>query len=366
MQGRLWRVRPDVFVSMPTEKVKILFLRRSALAAAALCFSCASRLLAGPGAGTTSANFLKIPVAVIPTALAESYTALSGPDSILYNPAGLGLLSYSAFSGTHNRYLEEITQEYAALAYRSKYGTVGAAFSTVASGKITAYDVNDMVIGETSTSHQLWILSFAQSWPRFRNDTGKLDPMLITPSWSRIPNEQDYRPKTYRVAAGASVKKIIEKLDNVSGSVYTFDAGAVLVLPGHLQLGASALNITGKQKFMYESYALPKTLRVGAASDFHTINDMIIFTVATDMVKYSDAQSFNTMGIEADFMRLFQLRAGYRTRRDIGARLSAGFGLNFDKFAEKGGFISGVRVDYSYLAFGDLGNTHRFGLQLIW
>lgn len=341
-------------------------MRRRALAAAVLCFYFAPPLFAGSGAGTTSANFLKIPVAVIPTALGESYTALSGPDSILYNPAGLGLLSYSAFSGTHNRYLEEITQEYAALAYRSRYGTLGAAFSMVSSGKITAYDSNDSIIGETSTNHQLWIVSFAQSWPRFRRDIGKLDPMLITPSWSRIPQEPDYRPKTYRVAVGASLKKIMEELDNVRGSVYTFDAGAILVLPGHLQLGASALNITGKQRFIYEEYALPQTLRVGAARDFHTINDIIIFTVATDMVKYSDDRAFNTVGVEADFMRLFQLRAGYRTRRDIGPRLSGGFGLNFDKFTERGGFINGIRVDYSYLAYGDLGNTHRFGLQLIW
>ena len=334
-------------------------------AAAALCFVFKAPLSAGSEAGTTSANFLKIPAAVIPTALGEAYTAMIGPDSILYNPAGLGLMSYSAFSGTHNRYLEEITQEYAAVAYRSRYGTLGAAFSMVNSGKFDAYDANDMLIGETSTSHQLWILSFSQSWPRFRRDIGRLDPMLITPSWSRIPEERDYRPKTYRISLGASVKKIVEELDRVSGSEYTFDAGAMLVLPGHFQFGASALNMTGEQKFVYESYPLPRTYRVGAAKDFHTINDLIIFTAASDMVKYSDMPTFSVFGIEADIMRLFQVRAGYRSERDIGPRLSGGFGLNFDKFTESA-IIKGARVDYSYFGFGDLGNTHRFGLQMVW
>jgi len=138
----------------------IAFVRR-ALAAAALFFFSAGRLFAEGGAGTTSANFLKIPVAVIPAALGESYTAMAGPDSILYNPAGLGLMSYSSFSGSHNRYIEGISQEYAALTYRTKFGTAGVGLSTLSSGKIDAYDKDDMLIGETSTNHLMWVLSYA-------------------------------------------------------------------------------------------------------------------------------------------------------------------------------------------------------------
>jgi len=341
------------------------FIARAA-AAALLCCCLRAPLSAAPETGTTGANFLKIPVAVIPAAMAESYTALVGPDSILYNPAGLGLMSYSSFSGTHNKYLEEINQEYASLAYSSRYGTLGAAYTTLSSGKITAYDSDDAIIGETATSHRMWTVSCAGSWPRFRADQGKLDPMLITPSWSRIPPVLDYRPKVYRVALGASLKKIMEELDGVTASAYTMDAGAILVLPGHFHAGVSAQNIGGKQKFLAESYPLPEVLRGGLARDFHTVNDIMIFTVATDLVKYSDAYAYGTAGINADIMRMFQFRVGYRSRRDIGSRLSGGFGLNFDKFTDKNSFIRGARIDYSYLAYGDLGVTHRFGFQIIW
>jgi len=341
------------------------FIRRVP-AAAALCLFFAGRLFAEGGAGTTSANFLKIPVAVIPAAMGESYTAMVGPDSILYNPAGLGLMSYSSFSGTHNRYIDEISQQYLAVTYRSKYGTAGLGFSTLSSGKIDAYDHNDMLIGETSTNHMLWILSYAQCWPHFNEDIGKLDPMVITPNWTKVTPVLDYRPKTYRVAVGASLKKISEKLDKVSASAYTADAGAILVLPGHFHVGVSALNITGEQKFVYEAYKLPGVVRAGIAKDFHSINDIIIVTVASDMVKYSDVPAFNTAGIEADFMRMFQFRIGYKSERDIGTRVSGGFGLNFDKFTDKGSVIHGARVDYAYVDYGDLGATHRFGMQLIW
>jgi hypothetical protein len=338
----------------------------SVLIGALLCFFTAGGLFAATGAGTTGANFLKIPVAAIPTALGESYTAMVGPDSILYNPAGLGLLNYSSFSGSHNQYLDGITQEYAVLTYRSKYGTVGAGFSILSSGQFTAYDKDDMIIGHTSTSHRFWALSYSQSWPHFNRDIGKLDPMLITPSWSRVPPMLDYRPKAYRVALGGSLKQVSERLDKVGVSVYTMDAGAMLILPCHFHLGVSGLNLGGRQTFLTEGYELPRIFRGGAAKDFHTTDDIIIFTAATDMVKYSDMPAFNSAGLEVDIMRTFQFRVGYKSRRDAGSNVSGGLGMNFDAFTEKGGFIHGARVDYSYLDYGRLGPTHRIGMQLVW
>ena len=225
----------------------IVLFKRAALWAALLVFPSAGLLRAASDTGTTAANFLKIPVAVIPSAMGEAYTAMVGPDSIIYNPAGLGLLSYSSFSGSHNQYMDGITQEYAALAYRSRYGTFGFAFSTLGSGEITAYDSNDMIIGHTSTAHRFVTLSYAQSWPHFDADMGKLAPMLITPSWSKVTPVIDYRPKAYRLALGASVKQVAEKLADQQSKAYSLDAGLLLVLPAHLHLGASVLNFSGRQ-----------------------------------------------------------------------------------------------------------------------
>lgn len=338
----------------------------SLLAAAALLAAWPCLPARAGGAGTTSANFLKIPVAAIPSALGEAYTAMVGPDSILYNPAGLGLLSYSAFSGAHNQYLDGIRQEYLALAWRFPFGTVGAAFTTLASGDIEAYDENDMPIGKVSTGHSMTVLSFAQGWPHFKQDAGRLDPMLITPNWTRVPPVADYRPKSYRFAAGASIKKISEKLAGDSSSAYAYDAGLTLILPQHFHIGVSALNFGGEQKFLQEAYGLPASLRFGLAKDFHTVNDVMIFTVATDMVKYSDRDYLSSTGLEVDVMRMFQLRLGYKTQKDSGSRVSGGFGLNFDRLADKNSFLHGARVDYSYVDYGSLGTTNRLGVQFIW
>lgn len=340
----------------------------TALAAAVLLAAGGlSPALAGSSSvGTTSANFLKIPSAAVPTAMGEAYTAMVGPDSIMYNPAGLGLLNYSSFSGAHNQYLDGITQEYLALSWRSKYGTIAGAYSTLSSGKIEAYDENDMPIGNTSTGHTLMVLSYAQSWPHFNQDIGKLDPMLITPSWTKIEPVKDYRPKAYRFAAGASIKRIGEKLGDESTDSYAMDAGLALVLPQHWQLGASVQNFGSKRKFLEDSNSLPSSMRFGIAKDFHTINDLMVFTVASDLIKYSDRDYMGATGLEVDFMKMFQMRVGYKTQRDVGSRVSGGFGMNFDRLSDKGGLLHGARIDYAFLDYGSLGGTHRIGVQLIW
>lgn len=337
-----------------------------AIAAAAFLAAWPAQTASAGGTGTTTANFLKIPVAALPSGLAEAYTAMVGPDSMLYNPAGLGLLSYSSLSGSHNQYIDGITQEYLAATWRSPYGTVGAAFSTLASGDIDAYDSNDMRVGSTSSGHRMMSLSFSQSWPHFNQDIGKLDPMLITPGWTKVELVRDYRPRAYRLSAGATVKKIDEKLGADSSSSYAFDAGLLLILPHHLHVGASAMNMGGKEKFVDETFNLPSSLRFGVAKDFRTINDVMVFTLSSDLVKYSDRDSMVATGLETDVMRLFQLRIGYQTRKDSGSRICGGFGMNFDSLSDKNSFLRGARVDYSYLDYGSLGTTHRFGVQFIW
>jgi len=323
-----------------------------------LIFSAAAaRLEAASRTGTTAANFLKIPVAVIPSGMAEAYTAMSGPDSILYNPAGLGLMENAGFSGTHNRYLEEMTQEYAAVACPTRYGTIGAGFSSLSSGKFTSYDSNDQITGETGSSHQLWVLSIAGGWPRTSAKLKDKDRMLQVDGHNEVP---------YRLSVGASLKKITEALDKVGGRAYAMDAGAILTLPGHMKIGVSALNMGGEQRFRFESHPLPAAFRGGVSREFGAGNDIMGLTVSADAVKYSDASLASSVGVSAAVLKTFQLRAGYQSRRDIGSRVSGGFGLNFDKFMDKTGFIRGAGIDYAYLAYGDLGATHRFGFQLFW
>ncbi len=341
-----------------------IFNRKATVGVFCFLFCCLS--LRAADVGTTASNFLKIPVAAIPTSLGNSYTAMIGPDSILYNPAGLGLLTYPVFSGSHNQYLIGISQEYVAATYRTKLGTVGVAYSLLRSGNIKSYDLNENPLGTVSTSHKQAVISFAQSFPHFNQDIGMIDPMVITPGWTNIAVVEDYRPKAYRISFGGSLKYVGEKLADESSSTYTFDLGIMLVLPEHLQLGAAVLNLGGSQKFYSSSAKLPRTIRAGVAKDFHSKKNLMVFTVMSDIVKESDYDLQQSLGFEMSVLNMVQLRLGYKSGKDEGSRLSGGFGMNFDRFTSPENFINGVRLDYSYFDYGVLGATHRFGFQFIW
>jgi len=48
------------------------------------------------------------------------------------------------------------------------------------------------------------------------------------------------------------------------------------------------------------------------------------------------------------------LRVGYKTNQDVGSGITAGIGFKMGK----------VSIDYGYVPYGDLGNTHRISLGI--
>ena len=334
-----------------------------------LAFSCVIALVSAvcraDDTGTTGANFLKIPVAPVPTAMGQAYTAISGVDSIMYNPAGLGLMSYSAVSLAHNSYIEGIHQEYLAAAVHTNIGTFGAAFTTLSSGDFDAYDENGASIGTTNSSHMLGIVSYSQSFPHWNQDRNQQDHQLMLSGWSRIPDVDLYRPSTTRISIGASYKYIKERLDTTSASANSADVGVIVVPFKRVQLGASLLNINGSENFGTQEFSLPRTLRIGAATDFVGRKRLVVFRPSADYVKESDRNAYYCAGIEVNAVEMLLLRAGMRTDRDIGTGISMGVGIVLDKFNREDNILSGVRFDYTFSNEGDFSSSQRFGVQIL-
>ncbi len=324
------------------------------------------RLFAAQTPGSTSANFIKIPVSPIACGLNEAYTAMVGPDSIMYNPGASGLLSYNSISVAHNQYFAGISQQYLSVNFYTPYFNLGAFFNMLSSGEIKTYDINDNATGTTSSSHKYYGASISKSWPRYKQDRGKADPMLIADSWTRITKVKDYRPMVYRFSVGASAKMVSERLDKEKASSPLFDAGAILVLPNHWHLGASFQNMGGKQKFVSQTDEIPSLQRYGVAKDFVSKKEILVITFLLDSVKYSDYKNFMIFGMQTDILKMFQLRLGYRSQKDAGGKVSFGLGMNFDRLTSKESFFKGMRMDYALVDYGVLGPTHRLGMQLIW
>jgi hypothetical protein len=313
-----------------------------------------------------SANFLRIPVATIPSSISEAYTSLVSPDSFLYNPAGNGLLTYSAISVSHNKYLEEMNQEYISLTYKTPYGSFTPFYSILDSGEMTSYDENENIIGKFSTSHKIYGFSYAKGFPDYDFLYKKQDPMLISHSWKNIKLPKVYVPKVYRFSIGFTVKRLEETLDNESVKTMMFDLGSLLVLPGHFHIGASIQNIGGKEKFYLNETKIPKIFRFGVAKDFSSVRDIMNFAFSTDYVYDEEKKSYFNFGFENDISKTFQMRVGYSTRKKEGSNLSFGIGMNFDSFLSKESIFKGLRFDYSLLNYGVFGLNHRVGLQVVW
>jgi len=340
--------------------IKILFI------SALLGLSPAARADSYREAGTTGVNFIKIPIAAIPTALGGAYTAMSGPDSALYNPAGLGMLTYNTFSATHNQYVMDIKEEYLSTALRFPWGVVGATYQGMLSGDIERRDSSDNLLGNYSVSDNVVSFSYAKSWPYFPEDDKLQDRMIITPLFTGIEPVEVFRPKSYRLSVGGTLKYIYSDYYEATASAFAADAGVLLVLPGRWQLGASAMNFGTKIKYVSESYSLPQVVRIGVAKDFHNANEVMILTLTADAMKYKDSDFTAAGGAELNILRLIQLRIGYKAgQSDDLASLTAGAGFSLDRLSGMS-FLKGSRFDYAYMNYDKFGATHRFSVQFAW
>ncbi len=312
-------------------------------------------------------SFLRIPLPPYPTSVAESFTARVNGDSNLYNPAGIGLLTYSSLSIAQNNYIEGISQQYLNAVINTVYGNFSAFYSVMNSGDITSYDENENITGKTSAVYSYYGFSYSKGFPYFEYARKKIDPMLITPSWSKIKPVKVYIPKVYRFSVGVSAKRIEEKLDTEKRGVNLFDLGVLLVLPGHFHLGASLQNLSSKSKFYQQYEKIPSTFRVGIAKDFSTIKEIINFIFSADYVVVEGNEKYLNTATEVDISKAFQIRFGYSTKANSSfSKFAFGLGMTFDSVLSKESIIKGLRMDYAYLSHKYLGPTHRLGFQMIW
>ncbi len=109
-------------------------------------------------------------------------------------------------------------------------------------------------------------------------------------------------------------------------------------------LGVVAQNIGGK----LGSDPLPLTFKRGAASKLKTL------TLAVEIAKPQDNEIYYCLGAEWWLRNILASRVGYKTNQDIGKGITAGIGFKMGK----------TSIDYAYVPYGDLGDTHRISLGM--
>lgn len=310
---------------------KILYLI-SAVATCHLLLS-SSCLYAGDP-GTTSANFLKIGAGARNIGMGEAATAIVGDvNSVYWNPAGLNHVKTHEATFMYNIWFQDIDQQFIGYAYPyfDDIGIFGLSIYRLGMKEFQGYDANG-VKTENVTAGDLAVgVSYAR---RF-----------TSPMEEHIYN------------TGLTLKMVSETLDDASATAIAADAG--LQYSGfpffgewskNLTYGLVFTNIGTKMKFDSEEFSLPLVIKTGFGYTREIMDEPL--TGAVDLFLPSDNDVSVGIGVEYWMKELLSLRLGYKTGDSEGSGIRAGVGVK----------VNSVNLDYGFVGYGDIGDTHRVGV----
>ena len=315
-------------------------------------------------AGINAAAFLKVGVGARQICMGSAVTSTNGDvTNMFWNPAGVALHDEKAqVSFTYNSWIGGLTQNAVAASYNMEnIGTLGIGVMTFGMSGIPAdrdvYPGNAVLQG----------LQIDQA----TSDTYDYMDMLAQVTYSTYVMN--------RLALGASVKFIHEKIDDQAATAIGFDLGSVYNI-GLLDwnIGARVSNLGSDMKFYDYPSPIPLTFAMGTSMVPVRIGSSSVM-VAVDLVKPQDGQQYYYSGLEYNYNNTIFLRGGWKFNYsylglagdgiDEGTTLRQGVQTSL----EKGSLGAGVRVpmaeymlalDYSYTVFTSFSDVHRLTLRV--
>jgi hypothetical protein len=291
-------------------------------------------------AGTTIFDFLRTDVGARAAALGGSYvTAVDDPNSIFYNPAGLGSISSTKVSFGYFKDLLDVNAGYAS--YASQVSGIGAIGLGVVYTNYGTFQQNDAE-GNTTGSFGAGDLAISAGYG------GALYPNLHFGVTGKY---------IYSTIAGY----------NASGAAADFGLQYIAV-PGRILLGAALTNVgTELNPYMTTNEPLPVDAKIGMTilPEHLPATVMIDFDRLNDNVdNLSDWLRAFSVGVEFTASPSFSLRFGYNNseRQDLTLGSSAGLtGLSFGA-----GIVEDVYMfDYSFNSLGGIGGLHRISVGVV-
>ena len=295
------------------------------LLALCLVLGAARPALAQSSAGAESFDFLLLDANARPVAMAGAYTALAtDANALQYNPAGLGSVTSHEATFMHNQYLQGLTQEY--LAYVSPLGW--------------SVNVNYLSFGSIERT------TFAN-----KSNSGSsfgINDLAVAGGYGRKLGDN--------FGLGGSLKIIREQIDDVSGTGFALDGGALYAVPQvkGLSLGLSLQNLGPDVKFQQRKEKLPLNVRLGAAYALPWLGAM--HTFALDVTKERTDKTRVAFVAESVIGKVKAVRFGFNSANNAGIGLTGGVGWLWNN----------ASIDYAIVPFDALGIAHRISLSYRW
>ncbi len=303
---------------------------RSAVLALALAASPAAALnLATGGAGTSGADFLTIGIGARPLAMGGAFAAVdAGADAnaVNWNPAALGFIKKADVTASYNSLFIDENQGYTGYAAPlGKDGGVWAAGFNYLSVSNIERRAGDTETPDSTFGNQNYAASFSYA-----------------------------RSLGGRLALAGSLKYVRTALDTLKENAMAVDAGVLALTPiDNLTLGAAIRNLGTN----VGPDSMPLAFKGGAA--YKLLGRRLLLDSDVDWLA-TERRGYWSVGSEYWITPNLAARAGYQlghgsdqlSDRLLG--LGAGLGVKFNRFT----------LDYAFIPYGDLGNTHRATLGL--
>ncbi len=282
-------------------------------------------LCAGGTEGAAPFNFLFLDANARPAAMGGAYAAAANDaNALLYNPAGLAGMKQNHATFQHTGHFQGVTQEYGAVALKQGLGFM---FNTVGYGKLQRTTIsNPRGTGLGDFGIRDWVVSAGY---------GK-------------------SCKDGLLNFGMAGKYINEEIDTFKAQAVALDLGAILDLKSQglpLLMGVAVQNIGTKAKFQSSYEDLPVNFKAGLAYRF--LNSGLLVLDAN--LPKNGSATVHAGGEYVVFEKL-ALRIGYNGRNETGSGITVGGGVRINRFS----------VDYAFVPFGTLGDSHKIGLSCYW
>lgn len=268
--------------------------------------------------GTCVGQFLKICAGARPAGMGEAFSAVADDvNTIYWNPAGLMQLQEKEATFMHNEWLYDLKYEFLAYCQPTPQGVAGFSLTYLRMGDLEGKDKNENPIGNFGAYD--YALSIAYAIPT---------------------NENTY--------VGITGKFIQQKIEAEQANGIAMDIGVLYLEPAieGLKFAAGLQNIGSKLKFIQQAENLPLTYKLGAS---YKRNKLLL---TGDITKPQDNDTRINLGAEYPMSKILTLRIGYNSKNDLdlGFSFGAGFKLNT------------LHIDYAFIPYGKLDDTHRFSI----
>ena len=286
-------------------------------------------LLAGVGA--TGAQFLKISPSARASAMGDAAGAISDDVfAIFTNPAGLAALEKAELGATYISYFADVN--YGFIGYTdpaTRAGAVGFGLTYLIADKFEKRLLTEEKIGEFNAKDMALSVSYAK---------------------------KDAAPSVLEALdVGGTLRLISSEIDQVTAYTVALDAGAIYRANESLSVGVALQNISPGLKFKEVTDNLPLNLKLAGAYKFSPK-----VKAALDINEYIiDSKFYASCGAEYTPLENLAIRLGYKYGYDtasLGSIVGITGGVGFSMW--------GAALDYAFVPFGDLGDTHRVSLSL--